>query len=79
MLQATNDIVNGTPAPIKCRDGEYVDSHELCSGNETDQGEPASCSGGSCENNSSDNAGKCKLVACILSAACSYNLWLSAS
>ena len=61
MLQATNDIVGATPAPIQCRDGEYVESDELCSDDATGQEEPASCSGGGCNNNGSGNSGKCKV------------------
>lgn len=55
MLQATNDMGNATPAPIQCRDGDYAESEELCGKEAANEEEPASCSGGDCNNNDTEN------------------------
>ena len=61
-LQATSDVGNATPAPIHCRDGDYAESEELCGNDAADQEEPASCSGGDCNSNDTENAGKCAFL-----------------
>ena len=59
VLQAIIDIT-ATPVPVKCPDGETVDSEELCNSNATDQQETANCNGEHCKSKGSENAGKCK-------------------